>query len=151
MHFWSIVTSICQTFSVVTIYFNSLSGALLDNEFIKQPVVGLMVGILLTVLVQSSSTSTSIIVAMVSASSKFYLCMICKKQLNCIICLSSTQRLYENVVNYKNSSLAVLSVDEAIFMIMGANVGTSVTNTIVSLTQVSNKLSLEKMLLKSVS
>jgi sodium-dependent phosphate cotransporter len=33
----------------------------------SNPIVGLVVGILLTVLVQSSSTSTSIIVSMVSA------------------------------------------------------------------------------------
>lgn len=33
----------------------------------QNPVVGLMIGILVTVLVQSSSTSTSIIVSMVGA------------------------------------------------------------------------------------
>jgi sodium-dependent phosphate cotransporter len=59
------------------------------------PVSDLMIGILATVLVQSSSTTTSIIVGMVGANE--------------------------------------LSVTNAIYMIMGANIGTSVTNTIVSL------------------
>ncbi|CAL4168220.1 unnamed protein product, partial [Meganyctiphanes norvegica] len=44
------------------------TGAVLSNDYMKNPVVGLMIGILVTVLVQSSSTSTSIIVSMVSSS-----------------------------------------------------------------------------------
>ena len=56
-----------------------------------------MIGVLATVLVQSSSTSTSIIVGLVSAG---------------------------------------VPVRAAVPMIMGANIGTSVTNTIVSITQV---------------
>ncbi|KAF2352166.1 Sodium-dependent phosphate transport protein [Trinorchestia longiramus] len=74
---------------------------LVDNELLTNPIVGLMVGVLLTVLVQSSSTSTSIIVSMVSAG--------------------------------------ILSVHVAIPIIMGSNVGTSVTNTIVSLTQAGDR------------
>ncbi|KAG7166439.1 Sodium-dependent phosphate transport protein 2A-like 2 [Homarus americanus] len=73
----------------------------LNNEYVKNPIVGLMIGILVTVLVQSSSTSTSIIVSMVSAQ--------------------------------------ILEVHTAIPMIMGSNIGTSVTNTIVSLTQVGDR------------
>lgn len=39
------------------------------------PVAGLMIGVLVTVLVQSSSTSTSIVVSMVGAGSEFlFLC-----------------------------------------------------------------------------
>ena len=55
-------------------------------------------GIIVTVLVQSSSTSTSIVVSMVSSR--------------------------------------VLSVRQAIPIIMGANVGTSITSTLVSLAQI---------------
>ena len=62
--------------------------------FSDNPIAGLMVGILATVLVQSSSTSTSIVVGLVGAD--------------------------------------VLSVRQAIPIIMGANIGTSVTNTIVT-------------------
>jgi sodium-dependent phosphate cotransporter len=62
---------------------------------VSNPVAGLMVGILATVMVQSSSTSTSITVGLVSAG--------------------------------------VLPVKTAIPMIYGANIGTSVTNTIVSM------------------
>jgi len=71
-----------------------------DSELLKNPVVGLMIGVLVTVLVQSSSTSTSIIVGLVSAGAP---------------------------------------VKTAIPMIMGANIGTSVTNIIVALTQASDR------------
>ena len=67
-----------------------------DSELLRNPVVGVMIGVLVTVLVQSSSTSTSIIVGLVSAGAP---------------------------------------VRTAIPMIMGANIGTSVTNIIVALTQ----------------
>lgn len=68
-----------------------------QNEVLKNPVVGLMIGVLSTVLVQSSSTSSSIIITMVGAN--------------------------------------LIQVRDAIPIIMGANIGTSVTNTIVSLMQ----------------
>jgi len=38
-----------------------------DAELLQNPVVGLMIGVLVTVLLQSSSTSTSIIVGLVAA------------------------------------------------------------------------------------
>ncbi|XP_066301802.1 sodium-dependent phosphate transport protein 2B-like isoform X1 [Branchiostoma lanceolatum] len=66
-----------------------------NSELLRNPVAGLMIGVLATVLVQSSSTSTSIVVTMVGAG--------------------------------------ILQVKPAIPIIMGANIGTSVTNTIVSL------------------
>ncbi|XP_064600960.1 sodium-dependent phosphate transport protein 2B-like [Liolophura sinensis] len=72
-----------------------------NKQLLGNPVAGLMLGVLATVLVQSSSTSTSIVVAMVSAGA--------------------------------------LEVKFAVFIIMGANIGTSVTNTIVSITQISDK------------
>tara|TARA_Y100000748_G_scaffold303990_1_gene311174 strand:- start:11777 stop:13186 length:1410 start_codon:yes stop_codon:yes gene_type:complete len=68
---------------------------------IHNPLAGLMVGVLGTVLVQSSSTSTSVVVGMVGAD--------------------------------------ILSVSTAIPIIMGANIGTSVTNTIVSLGQIADR------------
>ncbi|KAF2357966.1 Sodium-dependent phosphate transport protein [Trinorchestia longiramus] len=77
------------------------TGAVFKNQFINNPIVGLMIGIMVTVLVQSSSTSTSIIVSLVNAE--------------------------------------ILKVSAAVPMIMGSNVGTSVTNTIVSLTQVGDR------------
>jgi len=61
----------------------------------SNPFVGLFIGILATSLVQSSSSTTSIVVSMVGAG--------------------------------------VLNVQNAIPIIMGANIGTSVTNTIVSM------------------
>lgn len=68
-----------------------------NHELMKNPLTGLMIGILATVLMQSSSTSTSIIVTMVAAN--------------------------------------MIDVSPAIPIIMGANIGTSVTNTVVSMAQ----------------
>jgi sodium-dependent phosphate cotransporter len=69
------------------------AGALFDDD--ANPVAGLMIGILCTVLIQSSSSTTSIIVSLVGAG--------------------------------------VVEVKSGIFMVMGANIGTSVTNTIVAM------------------
>ncbi|KAH3699565.1 hypothetical protein DPMN_074523 [Dreissena polymorpha] len=72
-------------------------GVFTQSSLLQNPVAGLMVGILATVLVQSSSTSTSIVVTMVGSG--------------------------------------ILEVRPAIPIIMGANIGTSVTNTFVSMAQ----------------
>lgn len=45
--------------------------ALTESEIVNNPVGGLMMGVMVTVLVQSSSTSTSIIVSMVGAGGEF--------------------------------------------------------------------------------
>ena len=62
-----------------------------------------MVGILATVLLQSSSTTTSIVVGLVGADG------------------------------------SVFTVEQGIYLIMGANIGTTITNTIVSLLQFQNQ------------
>ncbi|XP_069116618.1 sodium-dependent phosphate transport protein 2B-like [Argopecten irradians] len=72
-----------------------------NNVILRNPVTGVMIGILATVLVQSSSTSTSIVVAMVGAG--------------------------------------LLDVPTGIPIVMGANIGTSVTNTIVALGQITDR------------
>lgn len=72
-----------------------------DTELFDNPLAGLVTGILVTVLVQSSSTSTSIIITMTAGD--------------------------------------LIKVKNAIPMIMGANIGTSVTNTIVSLGSMGSK------------
>ena len=69
------------------------AGALFGDE--TNPVAGLMVGILSTALIQSSSSTTSIVISLVGAGS--------------------------------------VTVQSAIYMVMGANIGTSVTNTIVAM------------------
>ena len=63
-------------------------------SFINNPISGVMIGIISTVLLQSSSTTTSIIVTMVGS----------------------------NIINVK----------QAIPLVMGANIGTSITNTLVA-------------------
>jgi len=70
------------------------------------PIASLMIGILATVLLQSSSTTTSIIVSLVGAGS--------------------------------------IGTRQAIYMVMGANIGTSVTNTIVAMGQMGNGDQLER-------
>jgi sodium-dependent phosphate cotransporter len=72
-----------------------------NNVIFDNPIAGCLVGVLVTVLVQSSSTSTSIVITMVAAD--------------------------------------LFSVRQAISLIMGANIGTSVTSTIVALGQVGDK------------
>ncbi|XP_064118398.1 sodium-dependent phosphate transport protein 2C-like [Macrobrachium nipponense] len=77
-----------------------------QSALLSNPVVGLMIGVLVTVLVQSSSTSSSIIVSMVAAH--------------------------------------FLDVKTAIPIIMGANIGTSVTNSLVSIGQVGDREQFER-------
>lgn len=72
-----------------------------NSEIFNNAVAGCMVGLLVTVLVQSSSTSTSMIITMVAAD--------------------------------------LLTVQQAIPLVMGANMGTSVTSTIVAMGQIGNK------------
>ena len=47
--------------------------ALAQNDIVSNPVAGVMIGVIVTVLVQSSSLSTSIVVAMVAADCTFIL------------------------------------------------------------------------------
>lgn len=68
--------------------------------FASNPILGLIIGMVATALIQSSSTVTSVIVAMVAGG---------------------------------------LPITIAIPMMMGANIGTSITNTIVSLGHISDK------------
>jgi len=75
-------------------------------DIADNPIAGLMIGILSTVLVQSSSTSTSVVVAMVGADQ--------------------------------------FSVSNGIPIIMGANIGTSVTNTIVSMSHVQDRIEYQR-------
>nr|XP_036312937.1 sodium-dependent phosphate transport protein 2B-like [Pipistrellus kuhlii] len=72
-----------------------------NNSIMSNPLAGLMIRVLVTALVQSSSTSTSILVSMVASS--------------------------------------LLSVRTAIPFVMGANIGTSITNTLVALMQVGDR------------
>jgi len=80
------------------------AGSLFGDE--TNPVAALCIGILVTVLLQSSSTTTSIIVSLVGADS--------------------------------------IGVKSGIYMIMGSNIGTSVTNTIVAMGQMGDGDQLER-------
>eukprot|EP01079_Euglenida_sp_SAG-EU17-18_P011420 gene11420-2078_t len=77
------------------------SGSTFSDDIVSNPIGGLMCGILATVLVQSSSSTTSVVVAMTASG--------------------------------------FVTPEQAIFMVMGANIGTSVTSTIVALFSAFNK------------
>eukprot|EP00931_Biecheleriopsis_adriatica_P059750 TRINITY_DN3580_c0_g3_i1.p1 TRINITY_DN3580_c0_g3~~TRINITY_DN3580_c0_g3_i1.p1 ORF type:complete len:872 (+),score=106.15 TRINITY_DN3580_c0_g3_i1:56-2671(+) len=79
----------------------SAGASLRAQAVLGNPIAGLVLGILSTVLLQSSSLSTSIVISMTAAGH--------------------------------------LDVGNAIPMIMGANIGTSVTNTIVALGMIKNR------------
>ena len=96
-----------------------------ENSILKNPIVGMMVGIMGTVLVQSSSTFTSIIISMVGGQSK-------KSHETC------------NCNSRYNSIVSVLNPHEAVPIIFGSNIGTSVTNTIVSLTMAGDRKEFER-------
>ena len=78
----------------------------------SNPFIGLVIGILATSIVQSSSTTTSIVVGMVGANA--------------------------------------LSIANAIPIIMGANVGTSVTNILVSLGHISRNMEFRRAFAASI-
>ena len=80
--------------------FGDISNTLIGTA--KNPFVGLFIGILATSIIQSSSSTTSIVVGMVAANA--------------------------------------LSIDTAIPIIMGANIGTSITNILASLPQIKRKI-----------
>jgi len=71
-----------------------------ESEYLSNPVVGVMCGVLITVLVQSSSTSTSILVGLVGGGAP---------------------------------------VSLVIPMVLGANIGTSITSTVVAITHMGHK------------
>lgn len=101
------VLKVLQFIAVLYLFFLCIelmggSFKLIGKEAAKQlftvtenPLVGLLIGILATSIMQSSSTTTSIVVGMVAAGT--------------------------------------LTIGQAVPMVMGANIGTTVTNTIVSL------------------
>lgn len=93
--------------SIIGNGFNTMTAGHADGlfEFASNPITGLIIGILATALIQSSSTVTSIIVAMVAGG---------------------------------------LPITLAVPMMMGANVGTSITNTIVSMGHIHDKTEYEK-------
>ena len=88
--------------------FKSLGKDLVDGLFegVSNPIGGLFVGLLATVLVQSSSVSTSVIVGLVAAG--------------------------------------VVNTGDAVPMIMGANLGTTVTNTLASLGHVRHDIEFKR-------
>jgi|TARA_B100001964_G_scaffold243509_1_gene321683 sodium-dependent phosphate cotransporter len=117
---WEIPTLLRALFVIALLYlfltgvellgggFKNLGKDLVDGLFegVSNPVGGLFVGLLATVLVQSSSVSTSVIVGLVAAG--------------------------------------VVNTGDAVPMIMGANLGTTVTNTLASLGHVRHDIEFKR-------
>jgi len=82
------------------------------------PIIGLLIGMLATSVIQSSSTTTSLIVGMVAAGTF--------------------------------GSDPVVAITAAVPYVMGANIGTSVTNTLVSLGHIVNKSEFERAFSASI-
>lgn len=98
---WFFLLSIKLLGEVFKHYFSTDVAGIIENAT-ADPMVSLFIGILTTAIIQSSSSTTSIIVAFVGAGT--------------------------------------MSFDNAIPMIMGANIGTSVTGIIVAFGQVRNRM-----------
>jgi len=99
---WIFICSIkLMYFALMAIAGKTAGDIFSSNVFLSNPITGLIIGILFTVIIQSSSTTISIVVAMTAAG--------------------------------------VISVPRGIPIVMGANIGTSVTNTAVSLTMSMNR------------
>ena len=83
--------------------FNVLGRGIAESILVatSNPFIGLFIGLLITAIIQSSSTSTSMIVAIVASGS--------------------------------------ITIPDAVPMIMGANIGTTLTSTIVALGYITNK------------
>ncbi|MCV9386590.1 Na/Pi symporter [Reichenbachiella ulvae] len=94
--------------------FQLLSSNTISNllEAIANPFISLFIGIFITAVIQSSSTSTSLVVAIVASGS--------------------------------------LSLQNAVPMIMGANIGTTLTSTIVSLSYITNNKEFRKAIATGV-
>ncbi|XP_063729050.1 sodium-dependent phosphate transport protein 2A-like isoform X2 [Symsagittifera roscoffensis] len=84
----------------------SSANSVFESDIMRNPVAGLMIGVMGTVLLQSSSTSTAIIVTLVASKT--------------------------------------LNVKQAIPMVMGANIGTSVTSTFVAMGQINVRKEFER-------
>ena len=82
-------------------------------ESTTNPFVGLLIGMLVTSIIQSSSTTTSLIVAFVAGQAALY--------------------------GETNPELAMQALTNAIPMVMGANIGTTVTNTLVALAHITRR------------
>jgi len=99
---WIFICSIKLMYSGLMAIAGKTAGDIFSsNVFLSNPITGLIIGIMFTVIIQSSSTTISIVVAMTAAG----------------------------VINVRNG----------IPIVMGANIGTSVTNTAVSLTMSMNR------------
>jgi len=85
---------------------------------VSNPIIGLLIGILATSIIQSSSATSSLVVGLVGG-----------------LGVASAQ-----VAGGDAAAVPLLTIQNAIPIIMGANVGTSVTNLLVSMGHISQRL-----------
>lgn len=104
-YLWVFLLSIKILGDTLKMFFKADAQDLIQNAT-NDPIVGLMIGLLATAIIQSSSSTTSIIIAFVGAGT--------------------------------------LTFTSAIPMIMGANIGTSVTGILVSLGNIRNRVDFQR-------
>jgi len=105
LYLWVFLLSIKILGDTLKMFFKADAQDLIQNAT-NDPIMGLMIGLLATAIIQSSSSTTSIIIAFVGAGT--------------------------------------LTFTSAIPMIMGANIGTSVTGILVSLGNIRNRVDFER-------
>ncbi|XP_041364226.1 sodium-dependent phosphate transport protein 2B-like [Gigantopelta aegis] len=114
--------------------------ALSDVELLTNPIAGVTIGVLATILVQSSSTSTSIVVSMVSADRTFTNSHVIFSISGCQAFIIGRPRICYLLTDWLLFvPTEVLTVRLSIPIVMGANIGTTITNLLVSLSQASDR------------
>ncbi len=112
----ALITLLCFLWALdlMILSFQSMGGDAVMKiiQFTSNPFISLFVGLLITAVIQSSSTSTSLVVAIVASGN--------------------------------------LSLENAVPMVMGANVGTTLTSTIVSLGYITNNREFKNALMCGV-
>lgn len=117
-----------------------IAGALFGDDM--NPISGLMIGVLCTVCMMSSSTTTSIVVSLAGAGA-----VTVKSGIYVSTIQSCSLRIKLQGINSKNGIVSTYSLPPFLWhfqIIMGSNIGTSVTNTIVAMGQMGEGDQLER-------
>lgn len=118
---WGRLSALCSLSETVLDTGKMAGDIFKDSVVLSNPVAGLVIGVLVTVLVQSSSTSSSIVVSMVASKCE---------------CTPLPLWWGSGQVGWLTCGVpTVLTVQASVPIIMGVNVGTSVTSTLVSMAQ----------------
>ncbi|CAC5385630.1 SLC34A [Mytilus coruscus] len=107
-----------------------------ENEILTNPVAGLMMGVLVTVLLQSSSTTTSIIITMVGSDNLTIVDLLKRQEINHT--LEGMTILVQNSSVFTSTltsliGVGVVSIDRMFPLTLGTNIGTCITGILAAL------------------